>query len=469
MPAKPFYNYRTQNSVQKLFCQLSKPSIQRLAKKVNRLSILHGLTYTDDHGKTAVINLTLRPRLIHVSLEKKLWTVIRTLDQVFYRIASLYFKHPSFYELFPFSTKEREWLSILLESNYIPGRVATRWDANTTFADREWKKGFSFFEVNGVGVGGMWYGPQAGEVALKSVVPELQKIDPSFKPHANPNMGLLLLKLINAQRKKLGRTRGVIALAMEKASGSNFIEFERLAKLYSRLGFPAIVIEPTDPNLKRNELFAKGRKIDMVYRDTTLSELCFLEEKGYDLSALRKGFQRGQIVSSLEGEFDHKSVFEVFTNSKYEKLFTAKERALFKEHILWTRLLRECRTTDLKEKSIDLIPFVLKNKNELVLKPNRLYGGKGIVFGSDMDHPKWRNKIESCLKEFGDWVIQERGDLRTKSFFCPGGRKVRQKNYYVVSGFFATEKGLGMVGRMSERTVVNVARRGGLTPILAIK
>ncbi|MBI4372958.1 MAG: hypothetical protein HY585_04455, partial [Candidatus Omnitrophica bacterium] len=48
-------------------------------------------------------------------------------------------------------------------------------------------------------------------------------------------------------------------------------------------------------------------------------------------------------------------------------------------------------------------------------------------------------------------------------------RKVREKNYYVVSGFFATEKGLGMVGRMSERTVVNVARRGGLTPILAIK
>ncbi|MBI4372388.1 MAG: hypothetical protein HY585_01520 [Candidatus Omnitrophica bacterium] len=466
---KPAYNYRTRNSVQKLFCKLPRTSIQKLAKCVRRLAVSHGLTYTDDHGKTAVINLTLRPRLIHISLEKKLWKVIQTLDRAFYRIASLYAKEPSFYELFPFSPRERLWLSMFQNPNYVPGRMATRWDANTTFANEDWREGFSFFEVNGVGVGGMWYGPQASEVALKSVVPELQKLDSAFRPRPNQNMGLLLLKLINAQRQKLRRTRGVIALAMEKASGSNFIEFERLAKLYTRLGFPAMVIEPTDPYLKEGELFARNKKIDMIYRDTTLSELCLLEEKGFDLNALRQGFLRGQIVSSLEGEFDHKSAFEVFTSPKYAKWFTAQERSLFAKHILWTRLLRACKTTDSNGKSIDLIPFVLKHQSDLVLKPNRLYGGKGIVFGGDIDTRKWKSKIESCLKAPGDWVIQKKGKLRAKSFFCPSNRKVREKNYYVVSGFFATEKGLGMVGRMSERTVVNVARRGGLTPILAIK
>ena len=190
MLKKSNYNYRTANSVQKLFCELPKSTIQKLARRVKTLAVSHGLTYTDDDGKTAVINLTLRPRLIHASLEKALWKVIRALDGAFYKIAPLYFKVPSFYELFPFGSREREWLAYLQEASYVPGRMATRWDANTAFSEQDWKEGFSFFEVNGVGVGGMWYGPQAGEVALKTVVPELQKIDPGFRPFPNKKRGL---------------------------------------------------------------------------------------------------------------------------------------------------------------------------------------------------------------------------------------------------------------------------------------
>jgi uncharacterized circularly permuted ATP-grasp superfamily protein len=105
----------------------------------------------------------------------------------------------------------------------------------------------------------------------------------------------------------------------------------------------------------------------------------------------------------------------------------------------------------------------------MVLKPNRLYGGKGIVFGRETSKKSWEKKIDAALKEPGDWVIQKLGALRTKSFFSRMDRKVSEHDYYVVSGFFATEKGLGIVGRMSENKIVNVAQRGGLTPILTIK
>lgn len=469
MGKRKSYNYHTQNSVQELFRELSPAGIKKIADQVGRLSRIHHLTYTDDHGKTALINLTLRPRILHSKIEKNLHKLIRTFDKAFERVASLYFQVPDFYELFPFTMNERRWLACLQDRNYIPGRLATRWDANTTFAEKEWKEGHSFFEVNGVGVGGMWYGPTAGEVAMKAVVPELKKMDPRFNPVPNPNMGRLLLGLILGQRKKIGRTRGVIALAMEKASGSNFVEFECLAKMYTRLGHPTIVIEPTDLEMKKDDLFARGKKVDIVYRDTTLSELCLLEENGFDLQALREGFRRGQVISSLEGEFDHKSAFEVFTNSEYTSLFSPKERELFRRHILWTRLLKERKTTDSKEKKVDLIPYTIKNQNDLVLKPNRLYGGKGIVLGCEAKRAEWHKKISVALKEPGEWVIQALGILRTKSFFSPVDKKIKEKDFYVVSGFFATEKGLGIVGRMSERMVVNVARRGGLTPILLMR
>jgi hypothetical protein len=427
------------------------------------------LTYTDDNGKTTAITLTLRPRVLHEKIRNSLWQTIRILDGAFQKIASLYFENPSLYELFPFAPRELEWMAMLQAPDYRVGRIASRWDANTAFGEQDWREGFSFFEVNGVGVGGIWYGPACAEVALETVVPELRKIDPNFRPVPNHDMRQLLLQLLLAQRRKLGRTHGAMALFMEKASGSNFVEFERLAKRYTKLGYPSLVTEPTDFYLKKGEVYARGKKIDILYRDTTLSELCLLEEKGHDFKALKTAFRRGQVISSLEGEFDHKSAFEVFTHPRYASAFTPKERELFRRHVLWTRLLRETRTRDSQGKSVDLIPWVLKNQPRLVLKPIRLYGGKGVLFGQDASRSAWIKKIEAGLTEPGEWIIQQLGKLRKKSFSRPDGKRVRENDLYVVSGFLATEKGLGIVGRMSERTVVNVARRGGLTPILLIR
>ena len=455
-------------SIQELFEKLPRAAVNRLGRTLHPLARSHGLTYADETGQIEVITLTLRPRVIPKKRMDAIAKIVRILDSAFRKIAALYFKNPSLPELLPFTPQERDWLSCLRGPDYRPGQVISRWDANTTFGKRAWKEGFSFFEVNGVGVGGLWYGSAAAEVSLKSVVPELRKIEPQFRPVLFHDMRRLLLERLLAQRRRLKRTRGVIALVMERASGSNYIEFECLAKLYHELGYASLVCEPTDFILKKGELVSRGKIVDVIYRDTTLSELCLFEAKGHDLSALREAFRRGQALSSLEGEFDHKSVFEVFTNPEYAYAFTAKERELFKRHILWTRLLGERKTTDIKGKEVDLIPFVLRHQTDLVLKPNRLYGGKGVVFGREAKRSEWERKIETGLKESGEWVIQQLGRLRKRSFFRGGAKSAQKKDYYVVSGFFATEKGIGIVGRMSERTVVNVARQGGLTPILFI-
>ena len=442
--------------------------MNRIGRSTHQMARSNGLTYVNDAGKTEIITLTLRPRIIPKKRMAAIAQVIRTLDGAFRKIAPLYFKDPSLQDLLPFAPQEKDWLSSLQDPGYQPGQIISRWDANTTFSDRAWKEGFSFFEVNGVGVGGLWYGSAAAEASLKTVVPELRKIDSRFRPALFSDMRRLLLDRLLAQRKKLKRNRGVIALAMEKASGSNYVEFECLAKLYRQLGYPSLVCEPTDFRLRKGELFSRGKKIDVIYRDTTLSELCIMESKGQDMSALREAFRKGQVLSSLEGEFDHKSVFEVFTNPDYAYAFSAQEKKLFHDHILWTRLLAERKTTDPKGKEIDLLPFVYRHQSDLVLKPNRLYGGKGVVFGQEAKRSDWERKIVAGLKESGEWVIQKLGLLRKRSFFRHGAKSAQEKDYYVVSGFFATGKGIGIVGRMSERTVVNVARQGGLTPILFV-
>lgn len=456
------------SGVQELFEKLPRETVNRLGHSVHKMAPAYGLTYTDDAGKTEVITLTLRPRIVPKKRLLALSSTIRTLDMAFRKVARLYFEDPSIAALLPFEPRERNWLSWMQDPDYKPGHVISRWDANTTFGNQSWKDGFSLFEVNGVGVGGLWYGTSSAELALKLIVPELRKLNPKFRPHLFHDTRQLLLGSLLAQRKKLRRTRGVMAFEMQKASGGNYVEFERFAKLYQKLGYASIVCEPTDFHLKKGELHARGKLVDVIYRDTTLSELCHLEEKGHDLPALQIAFKRGQVLSSLEGEFDHKSVFEIFTSPEYDHYFTAKETAIFKRHVLWTRMLKERKTTDPSGKKIDLLPYALRNQSELVLKPNRLYGGQGVVFGGEMKRADWEKKIEAGLKEPGEWVIQKLGELKKRGFFRHGKKSALRKDYYVVSGFFATDKGIGVVGRMSERTVVNVARRGGLTPILFV-
>ena len=140
------YHYGLSNSVHSLFSKLSKSTIETIHHKMAGNAFSNGLTYTDDHGKTTAITLTLRPRVIDVKKRNALWQMTRILDGAFQKIAPLYFQIPSFDALFPFESRERDWISILNEPGYVPGRIASRWDSNTTFGDQDWKEGFSFLK-----------------------------------------------------------------------------------------------------------------------------------------------------------------------------------------------------------------------------------------------------------------------------------------------------------------------------------
>jgi hypothetical protein len=70
----------------------------------------------------------------------------------------------------------------------------------------------------------------------------------------------------------------------------------------------------------------------------------------------------------------------VLSDERNVGLFPDDEREAIEAHIPWTRLVAE-RTTRHGGRKIDLVPFILAQRERLVLKPNDEYGGKGIVLG----------------------------------------------------------------------------------------
>ncbi|MBI1871000.1 MAG: hypothetical protein HYS07_07395 [Chlamydiae bacterium] len=449
--------------------ELDSKAIRDLFQEVKKESRKQGMIYEESDGKTRVIPLMIRPRLIRPHQRDYFLKVCYHMNQAYQKLIQLYFSHPKIQTLFPFTPEEKKWLNDYFPKNpKAPHTLITRWDANTNFSGRQWKASFHFLEVNGVGVGGLHYTPTAERIILEVVLGALRKRGHSLKIRPNDDVRQILLWELQSHLKSLGQKRCHIGLVLDDRTKGGPLDFFFLAKFFQSQGIQAIVVDPRDLRLKKGQIMAKDLPLDILYRDSMIEELIEMEkEEKKTLSAMRQAFLENRVVSGLGGELDHKSAFEIFTSPFYERYFTFEERKCFRKHVLWTRLIRETKTTDPQGSSIDLLRYALQHQESLVLKPNRGYGGAGILMGKEAPQKKWEHMLQEALKQTGSYIIQERCAVRKKKFpVLDEKKRIVEKNLNVVCGFIYSPYGLGILGRASQANIVNVAQQGGMTTIL---
>ena len=152
------------------------------------------------------------------------------------------------------------------------------------------------------------------------------------------------------------------------------------------------------------------------------------------------------------------------------RYFSIAERQLFRRHVLWTRIVSE-RRTDTPDGPMDLVEYVRDYREELVLKPNRGYGGTGVVLGAALSQSEWETLLGEALAAQDDphknWVVQAATSLPVHLFpVLDEQGRTHEEPFYTVMGFAPTDHGLGIIARVSQKQVVNVAQRGGLAAVL---
>jgi hypothetical protein len=227
--------------------------------------------------------------------------------------------------------------------------------------------------------------------------------------------------------------------------------------------------DPRELEIVDGEVCYEGTVVDIAYRDYEVRDLVQLErDEGVNVDPIRRLFRENRMISSMAGDFDHKSCWELLTDATYtNKYFTAEERQIFRRHILWTRVLSD-RSTTLPDGQVgDLLEFVREEHELLVLKPSRSYGGDRVVIGHLITQAEWEREIEQALAGTEDWVVQRLASLPVHEFpVVDAGGGVRVEPFYTVIGFAPSKYGLGIIGRSSQKQVVNVAQRGGMCGIL---
>ena len=146
---------------------------------------------------------------------------------------------------------------------------------------------------------------------------------------------------------------------------------------------------------------------------------------------------------------------------------TPEEQQVMRRHILWTRLLSPRTTICPSGQAVDLLEFVRKDRESLVLKPNRSYGGTGVVVGPTTTQTEWNEAIDRALADEDRWVVQQIASIPVKSFHVlDDSGQPHIEPFFIVMGFAPSRYGVALVARASQRPVVNVAQQGGMCAVM---
>jgi len=458
-----------ESRVRQVFYSMPPQTIAELAERMTREAFSRGLVYVRD-GQAEAIHVFLRPTAMMPDQLAYLHFVTLTIVNALKRLPDLYIQDFAVREVVPLTPAEEKWLW----ESYGPSQrevnpVFGRLDAMVDFTSPMWKDTLRFVEPNLCGVGGLYLIPTCEQMLADVVLPVIQSLEPRLHLEVGQDLRELFIQEVFDHQEAIGRPGRNVCFLEPKYAGDGPNEQAALAEYYREThGLNVLHADPSELYMKKGDVWYENSPIDVAYRDYEIRDMIELEAEGVDVRPMRTLFKQNRMISSLAGDFDHKSCWEVLTDSQFtHKHFNADERAVFRRHILWTRVLNDRRTTLPDGEVVDLLEHTRRYQEELVIKPNRSYGGDRVLIGPSVGVGEWEAAIEEAVSGDEAWVVQRLAPITVSEFpVVADDGTVHVEPFYTVMGFAPTKYGLAVLGRASQKQVVNVAQRGGMCGVL---
>jgi hypothetical protein len=229
---------------------------------------------------------------------------------------------------------------------------------------------------------------------------------------------------------------------------------------FTRQGLDCVIVDPREVEYDGKCLRSPHGDIDLVYKRVLLTEL--VEREGIDHAILRAvKDHKVCMVNPPSCKILHKKAsLAVLHDERNAALFDADEQQAIAASIPWTRVVEDRRST-FEGVEIDLLAFTDANRDQLVLKPNDEYGGKGIVLGWEVDSETWKKTIVTALAE--PYIVQQRIALPTEPYpSMVDGRVVFADRMVDTAPYVAYGDHVdGCLTRLATAALLNVTAGGG--------
>jgi hypothetical protein len=325
-----------------------------------------------------------------------------------------------------------------------------------------------FAEYNGESPAGAGYAETLAEIFRE--LPMMGRFAQKYEVHSYPLSAKLLDALMTSYLDWGGSSTKPQIAIVDWEDVPTASEFEILKERFEKMGIPTLIADPRELEWDGKSLVARDQKIDLVYRRVLINDIV---AKPAECSALVKAYSANAVcvANNFRCKIPHvKAFFAVLTDEQNGALFSHGERELIREHIPWTRVVVDAGTAHYGQ-HIDLLAFIRKERENLVLKPSDEYGGSGVTLGWETSEAGWDMAIERALSaKHGVWIVQERIPIRREIFpYIANIGKVDYRDMLVdFAPYLFGGKLCGFLTRLSATGLANVTSGGGQVPAFRV-
>jgi Glutathionylspermidine synthase preATP-grasp len=249
-------------------------------------------------------------------------------------------------------------------------------------------------------------------------------------------------------------------LAVVDVAGTPTVaEFRRVCRFAEEAGIDTVIARLDELAYDGSHLVVGGAPVHLVYRRALIETLT--DESPLAVAARER---RAVVVNPFRANVAaNKKILALLQDERFGHLLTRAEVETIRKTVPWTRILRRGKTT-YGDWRFDLLSFVCDNRERLVLKPATDYGGRGVVLGIETDQDSWEAVIAEHADR-SDFIVQEYVPIPEEMFPTIDDGRVQMRlkrfniNPYCIGGRY-----VGMMTRISDQAVINVAAGGGILP-----
>ena len=403
----------------------------------------------------------LRPHFVTETDFARITNVCETVWSAIQKVKDAAIEDDTILQDLGITDTERDLISI--DPGYSAVSPTARLDSFLT------EKAYSFVELNGESPAGIAYVDAAYDIF--SQLPVMKRFAESYNVRPMYGSRFMLEVLLDSYEEFLGRkpdTVPQIAIVDLKGMPTQK-EFELFKEFFDREGYPTVICSPDELTFENGRLRNGDFLIDIVYKRLLVNEYLPIVS---EYPALLKAYRAGAIcmVNSFRSKLIHKkALFAVLTDQRRAGLVTGPERESIRNHVPWTRMVRD-EKTDYFGEEIELLKFINANRHKLVLKPNDDYGGHGITIGWNADEIGWEEALRGALVN-GDYLVQERVPTAREEFpaLQDDGTVQFAEQLVDLDPLLFNGRVKSAFTRLSFTELANVSSGGGMVPTFIIE
>jgi hypothetical protein len=325
-----------------------------------------------------------------------------------------------------------------------------------------------FIEFNSLAAGIVFNDELA---TLFAGMPVMREFEDRYSVRSVPTEPELVSSLLEGFRRRGGigapRVALLAGLPLETSS-LQITESLRMAEIARKVGCEIVATSPDGLGYANGKLLASGAPIDVVFVDDWPAILRAIPfDRPFWKAVRERAVWLGNSFSAKVVRGD-KAVFSLLTDPDCEKLFDAETVTALRRHVPWTRNVVAGATTHHGE-TVDLLEFVARNRERLVLKPADDYGGRGVYLGWECDDARWAEGISRAIGT--RYVVQERVPTSAQPFpsIVDGELRIEDRYFDFNPFIWSEDRPAGGIVRLSRSALMNVTAGGGsLTPLCIV-